>query len=170
MRCALLVSLFFAACGPAPVTPGPLPQTPFIALGSDFEGFAQWEKIDLGEHEVTGLHVAGHRVVYRNRTPAHGSKTFSKGTILVKVISDAAAGTTQVFAMAKRDPQFNPDGALGWEWFELNAAGGPAQVMWRGATSPTTGVYAGSLVTCNTCHTSGANDGVNTPELQLDTF
>ncbi len=169
MRLAVILAVGFIACGPAR-TPGPVAATSFIALGEDFEGFQTWPTVDLGEQPVNGLHLGGHRVVYLNRAPAHGATTFPQGTIVVKVITDSSTGASQVFAMAKRGPDFNPFGAVGWEWFELQGPAGPPAMLWRGASSPTTGVYAGSLLTCNSCHKSGANDAVLTPQLALTSF
>ena len=170
MRSPAIFCIFLTACG-APPAPTPVPPaTNFIALGGDFDGFASWDAIDLGEQPANGLHLAGHRVVYLNRAPAHGATTFSKGTIAVKVITDPATLASQVFAMAKRGPGFNPAGAVGWEWFELASPTGSPVLKWRGASSPTSGVYAGSNVTCNTCHQTGRNDSVLTAQLALDSF
>jgi hypothetical protein len=165
----LLVVVVIAACGAEPATA--TPQTPFIALASDFSGFQHWRSYDLGVQPTDGLHIPGHRVIYLSHAPPHGSTSFPVGTMLVKTVINDASGETQVFAMAKRGGEYNDAGATGWEWLELASPDGPPEILWRGELPPNSGVYAGSKLTCNSCHTSAANnDSVLATQLGLGTF
>lgn len=162
----LLLSL--AAC--LDNTPIPGGDT-FIALQSDFAGFQDWDATDVDSAD-TG-HVAGERVVYLNSAPDPGADAFPTGTILVKTI--AWSGGLDVHAMVKRGSGFNPDGAVGWEWFELALDDdGTPIIQWRGTEPPAGEAYgtlpganpdSGATITgdCNTCHASAArNDYVHT--------
>ena len=168
MRAALVLCGCLVSCGPAAPADA---QHGFIALAADFSGFTDWHKGDLGHHASDGLHVAGTRTLFINRYPPRGSKSFPDGTMVVKVVR-GDDGTTQVFAMAKRGGEYNSDGAVGWEWFELASPDGPPVIQWRGTAPPISSVaYAGGAMTCNTCHQpAGANDSVLTPELSLESW
>jgi hypothetical protein len=146
----------------------------FIALQSDFADFEAWDarSVDTGD---TG-HAAGDRVVYLNQPPPAGATAFPIGTVLVKTIATATG--EDIHAMAKRAADFNPDGAAGWEWFELvRATDGTPVIKWRGDVPPDGEAYGalpgsegdtGDSVTgdCNVCHgAASANDFVHTVAL-----
>lgn len=160
--------LLLLACLDHSPVPGGEGET-FIALQSDFATFRSWPSQGVATAD-TG-HVTGDRVVYLNAEPEAGVTSFPVGTILVKTIQ--WEGGEDVHAMAKRGGGFNPDGAVGWEWFELvSAEDGTPVIKWRGA-SPPEGESYGSLpggstdtadtITgdCNQCHGAlAANDFV----------
>jgi hypothetical protein len=145
----------------------------FVAMQVDFARYASWESfpVDTGD---TG-HPEGDRIVYVNARPEDGATAFPVGTILVKTI--AWSGGLDVHAMVKRGGGFNPDGATGWEWFELVPADdGTPVIKWRGAEPPSGEIYqslpgstdSGDAVTgdCNVCHAAAiANDFVHTVPL-----
>ncbi len=166
--------VLLVACGappvpsaPAPTADAPPPVTSFIALLGDFAGFEQWPQFDLGEQPADGFHVAGHRRVFINRPAARAATSFPVGTVIVKTVFDPSDGSSQVFAMAKRG-SFNFGGAVGWEFFQLDAVTASPNIVWRGETPPQTALYGGQHVSCNLCHAMAtANDSVLTPELAL---
>ncbi len=81
--------------------------------------------------------------------------------------------------MAKRGGDYNADGAVGWEWFDLDLArSGEPLVDWRGPEPPAGRGYecalgeddagAEGVGDCNICHLSAAsNDFVLSPVLDL---
>jgi hypothetical protein len=168
MRAVPLFLLALCACG-APAASSE--DRDFIALASDFDGFAtDWPKADLGHHAADGLHLAGTRTIYLSRRPPNGATAFPVGTRVVKTVRGDDGGL-QVFAMAKRGGDYNSEGARGWEWFELTRIDGPPVINWRGTNPPASSAYGGSAMTCNGCHASAAaNDSVLTPELQLESL
>ncbi|MFN7143427.1 MAG: hypothetical protein ACK4YP_06610 [Myxococcota bacterium] len=129
----------------------------FVAMQADFDGYRTWTDHTV-EPEDTG-HPDGARTVYINTAP-DGGTTFPVGTVIVKEIVGG-----DIHAMAKRGGGFNPDGAIGWEWFELvTATDGSPVIKWRGTEAPEGEAYGqlpgsapedtGDAVTgdCNTCH------------------
>lgn len=130
----------------------------FVAMQSDFASYLSWEATTVSTQD-TG-HVEGERVVYLNARPPEGAAEFPVGTIFVKTI--AWSGGTDLHAMVKRGGGFNPDGAAGWEWFELVESDGVPIILWRGEAAPEPGSYlcetdlgdTAETVTgdCNTCH------------------
>ncbi len=143
----------------------------FIAMQADFAEFSTWSNTDVAQQD-TG-HVAGDRTVYVNALPAADATSFPVGTMIVKTID--WSGGTDIHAMVKRGGDYNPDGALGWEWFELTLSGDTPVIKWRGEAPPAGEQYqqipgmsqdSGVTVTgdCNTCHgaEAGANDYVHT--------
>lgn len=155
----------------------PIPGTEaaaFIALQSDFADFRSWPATPVTTGD-TG-HADGARTVYLNQAAPQGERAFPIGTILVKTITTDAG--EDLHAMAKRGGGFNPDGAPGWEWFELVAAAdGTPVIKWRGLGAPEGEAY-GALpgsegdtadrITgdCNVCHAGAAtNDFVWTVPL-----
>ena len=126
----------------------------YVAMQSDFAGFASWLAYDLDRAD-TG-HPSGPGTVYLNAAPPAGADQFPVGTRLVKAIDGA-----DLHAMAKRGGDFNPDGG-GWEWFELVLDGADPVIRWRGAAPPSGEAYgalpgvtddsAAPLGDCNTCH------------------
>lgn len=164
----------------------------FIAQASDFDGFHSWSHatavpattlppIDGGDgvDAGTGPGDAGAvhpqpLTVYWNMTPPHGSTVFPSKMIIAKETSDTDITARKVFAMVKRGGDFNPNGAVNWEWFELtNNTDGSVNISWRGAQPPggTGDVYASNPNICNECHLkAAANDDVWSSALQLSNF
>jgi hypothetical protein len=176
-----LASLCLCACGfvePAPHDAGDASapdagtsadagtQT-FIALDSDFAGFQQWTHFDENSPVTNDAHVSGPRTIYVNKLPPHGSTRFPVGTIIVKTLSDG-----KIFAMSKRGGDFNDQGAVGWEWFELVLFRNEPVISWQGIAPDGTDPYGlTSGGSCNACHgTAAANDYVQDPDLQLAKF
>lgn len=164
----LLLPLYLAGCLDNDALPGS--GGSFVAMQADFAGFDTWPAFDV-EQADTG-HVDGARAVYLNVEPADDATTFPVGTIIVKTI--AWSGGTDVHAMAKRGPDYNVDGAFGWEWFELALADdGSPVIQWRGAVPPEgeqygqlPGMTGDTAATvngdCNSCHGAAAtNDYVH---------
>lgn len=167
MRSLLVVPvLMLCACGPA--EPAPAPDT-FLAFAKDFSGYTRWESHGLASAPVQGeVHASGERVVYLNQRPATGVTAFPVGTIIVK----ALPGVGRVFARVKRGGGYNPAGAAGWEWFELqHVAADEVTLVWRGVGPPTGEGYGGDPNGCNSCHLQfSANDSVASGDLQLSGF
>jgi len=172
LRSALLLAVSATGCGPASPTPD-AGEAAFIALERDFTGYQSWQKFDLGDQPADTVHLAGVRTVYLNRAPPHGATAFPTGTLLVKELTpDVDGGTPQVFAMAKRGGDYNAEGAVGWEWFELAPGVSPPVFLWRGVTPPA-GMSYGSVPggACNMCHTyASQNDWVLGQPLLLGNF
>ena len=164
----------------------------FVAQAMDFDGFHGWSHavavpattlppIDGGDGVDAGAGPgdagAVHPqplTVYWNMAPPHGSTVFPPKMIVVKETSDTDVTARKVFAMVKRGGDFNPNGAVNWEWFELiNNTDGSVDVSWRGAEPPggTGDIYAGNPNICNDCHLKAvANDDVWSSALQLSNF
>jgi hypothetical protein len=155
----------------------------FIALQSDFAGYTSWPSLDVTEESVDAVHTGttGRRA-YINVLPGEGDVAFAVGTIIVKT---GAGGEltgdtgTEVHAMVKRGNAFNPDGARGWEWFELDVDDDPNAsadviepgIVWRGFAPPDGHGYGctvgadcdEAIVDCNGCHLDSiGNDYVHT--------
>ena len=160
----LIASLGLAACG-GPVEPSADAGELFIAFQATFEGYQSWPSKAVDGHQQGSTHLAGPRTVYVNAMPAAGSTEFPVGTAIVKEMND---GSAQVFAMVKRGGNYNPTGALNWEWFELKSVGGTLRINWRGVGPPAGEMYGGDANGgCNGCHLSHAdNDFVSS--LPLD--
>jgi hypothetical protein len=146
----------------------------YIALDRDFSAFRSWEKLELGVSEHAG--ATGAKNVYISQRPAPGQTVFPVGTMIVKTIEVAQPLSWQAHAMVKRGGEFNPQGAFGWEFFDLkvDGSGAPPTIMWRGETAPSghgyetlPGVEVGTQADCNSCHASVNNDAVLTPGLAL---
>jgi hypothetical protein len=162
----------------------------FVAFAPDFYGFHGWPSAsavpaptlppppaqvgDAGSGDAGadgGIH-SGPLTVYWNHPPAAGSASFPLGTIIVKESDSGDLTTRQIFAMVKRGGNFNPTGAVGWEWFELkNIDQDHDQIIWRGVGPPAGERYGGDPATCNDCHRqAAANDCVWSSALQLADF
>jgi hypothetical protein len=154
---------------------------PFIAQVADFYGFCNWHSAaatapgDAGD----GIHGLGPLTVYWNKSPAHGSREFPVGTIILKESNQKDPSQRVVFAMVKRQPRgtgFNAadtGGADGWEWWSLTDLGNcSVERLWRGAYPPSTETYAGTTVgDCNGCHAAvEGNDYVWDTALDLSRF
>jgi hypothetical protein len=173
MRHAWLV-LLLGACGQAGTSDT---AAHFIPLQKDFTGFRQWHAYDLGVQPADSVHPAGRRTVYLNHLPPTGSTQFPAGTMLAKTVDKEDGTLGNIFAMAKRGGSYNSQGAVGWEWFELqdnsDSSDGSELIVWRGITPPTGEGYGGDVVggACNTCHGLHAdNDFVTSSALLLSGF
>lgn len=168
-----LLLCLLAACGQTESSDG-VDSTHFIPLQRDFAGYRQWRAFDLGVAPADSVHPEGRRVVYLNQSPPSGSTTFPTGTVLVKTVTPSDGSAASVFAMAKRGGTYNSQGAVGWEWFELqDGSDGTALIVWRGITPPSGEGYGGDVVggACNTCHGSHKdNDYVASAALLLASF
>jgi hypothetical protein len=157
-----------AACESAPED---APGTTFVPLSKDFAGFRSWTRLDLGVSPADSVHEEGRRVIYANRLPSTGSTVFPVGTILVKTIGEDSATPGKTFGMAKRGGTYNTNGAVGWEWFEVQEnTEGAVLFVWRGISPPAGEGYGGAVVggSCNTCHgTAASNDYVMSAALRL---
>ena len=164
-RGAALV-LTMSACDAEP------PLDTFIALQRDFDDFADWEVVwsEIGEDAL--VHAAGLRTVYVNRRPTHAITPLPVGTIVLKTIEDPDFNEiVQIHAMAKRGADYNADGAVGWEWFDLqrDESAHPV-IVWRGAHPPAGECYhcppgtdpaaAAMMSDCNDCHADAGVDSV----------
>jgi hypothetical protein len=186
---ALLLGPLALACGAtAPASP---PGSTFTAFATDFDGFHSWpsgpampnpnlppvpggDGVDAGTIAADGgVHVLP-LTVYWNHPPSPGSTAFPVGTIIVKETDEADPTARKVFAMVKRGGDFNPTGAVNWEWFELqNTVGGTVAINWRGygPTSGSADVYGGNPHICNDCHEIAiSNDYAWSSALQLSNF
>ena len=165
----LVALLVLAGCS-SPADPAPAPpavRDPFIAFADDFAPYASWEKFFIPGAELDDPIHGGNRTIYVNKRPPRGSKQFPVGTIIVKQM---AFPDGQTFAMVKRGGGYNPEGAVGWEWFRLDIS--PASgtsIAWRGMGPPAGEKYGGDAGgVCNGCHFAGKdNDWVQYPALKL---
>lgn len=138
----------------------------FVAQNTNFRGYRTWTSFTIDDGLAAGAtHVAGKRTIYINQLPPAGATEFPVGTIIVK----ETAVDGKIFARAKRGPDWNPTGAVGWEWFELLTKAGATGIFWRGLGPPAGEVYGGDPnAGCNMCHKLAPNnDFVLTPSLML---
>ncbi len=190
-RLALLLSTLWMGCNA-----GGTPSTPvgtFTAFASDFLGFHDWTSAaatpasTLPPFDASfgvaadgggltgdgGVHTLA-ETVYLNHPPPSGSTTFPVGTIIVKETEEAEPTARKTFAVVKRGGDFNPTGAVNWEWFELqNSANGGVVINWRGYGPPSgsADIYGGDPAVCNHCHLiAAANDDIWSSSLQLTNF
>jgi len=168
------LALFATACGSAPAADQSAPQgSNFIAFAADFSGYHSWPSFDVTKDAAPGtIHPDAKLIEYLNRPPPSQSSEFPVGTMIVKEGTDGDPLTRQFFAMVKRGPNWNVDGATGWEWFELrNTAAGGVTIVWRGVGPPAGEVYGGDPnAGCNTCHVQCGNDAVCAKAVQLAQF
>jgi hypothetical protein len=145
----------------------------FIAQVDDFKDYADWMSF---KNETADDHggVLGTTTIYVNELPDEETHEFSVGTILFKATEVAGFDKPTIHAMAKRGSNFNPEGVIGWEYFELvlNKKGTPL-ILWRGAEPPNGEHYqmllsaqnvdrpmmTGQDGDCNSCHAEG-KDGM----------
>jgi hypothetical protein len=138
-----------------------------------FANYESWTEFSFTGTAIAGSpHTSGPRRIYLSQKPPHGATEFPVGTIIVKEIGAPPASADSVFAMVKVGCDYNSDGAVNWEWFELqvNSPATPA-IIWGGSEPPPGQSYSGDPTACNDCH-SGAkqNDYVESPELSLGNF
>ena len=150
----------------------------FVAMQSDFEGYERWRRFDI---EPPDPRLGdGARSVYINALPSRDSSSFAQCTMIVKVGETGSDPTAWLMvAMAKRGGAYNADGAIGWEWFDLDlSASGVPLIDWRGPTPPEGRGYecalgedevgAEGVGDCNTCHAAAEdNDFVLDSALDL---
>jgi hypothetical protein len=74
--------------------------------------------------------------------------------------------------MEMRGGNFDPEGAVSWEWFELqNVDADNVRIVWRGNGPPNGETYGGDSATCNDCHAGAkSNDFVWTTGFLLSSF
>jgi hypothetical protein len=147
-----------------------------------FKGFHGWDSTpgvgppdaaaDLIAGADGGPHSLGPMTAFINRKPTPGSTSFPVGTIIVKEVNGGDLTTRKIFAMEKRGGNFDPEGAVNWEWFELhNVDADNVRIVWRGNGPPNGETYGGDPATCNDCHAGAkSNDFVWTTGFQLSSF
>ena len=162
----------------------------FVAFATDFAGFHDWPSavampspslppVDAGgvgpDGGATdgGVHPVPETEYWKiPSTPTGG--VFPLRTIIVKETNEADPTARQVFAIVKRGGDFNPTGAVNWEWYELkNNADGTVVVSWQGFGPPSgsADIYGGNPAVCNNCHVkAAANDYVWSAALQLSSL
>ena len=148
--------------------------TTFIALGPDFADYREWIAFDRGLDPVPPAHEV-ESVIYLDALPPAGATAVPIGTRIVKVEMHGEDPTTwELHAMVKRGGDFNADGSVGWEFFELSHIDdGPPLIVWRGEGPADGNGYVpapGSedVIGCNHCHASWPeNDSVLSPDLDL---
>lgn len=171
---ALSLVLLAGCAGELP----PCEQDEFIAQQEDFADYLRWPRIRVAAPDPRL--GTGARNVYVNARPPRGATEFPRCTMLVKVAeNDPDPAKWLMVGMAKRGSDYNPDGATGWEWFDLDPGSTDAPILrWRGSEPPSGTGYdcalgedeegAEGVGDCNVCHSGAAdNDYVLTPELQL---
>jgi len=142
-------------------------------INGDFDGYPSWTEYSFTGAAIPGSpHTSGPRRVYLNHKPLHGSTSFPVGTIIVKEIGDPPASQDTVFAMVKVGCDYNSDGAVDWEWAELNVdSSGAVGITWSGSVPPPGQSYSGDPTACNTCHAMAkSNDYVQSNALLLSNF
>lgn len=154
---------------------------PFIALERDFQDFEDWHHVDLSVRPtLSEAHAAGFAHEYVSQLPEAGAKSFPVGTMLVKTVKREPKPTANggaalekgpdIFAMVKRGGGYNPNGSIGWEWFELRRRDDDSLgIVWRGVNPPSGEGYGGDpLGGCNGCHQKAThNDFVHAQALSL---
>jgi hypothetical protein len=156
------VALSSFGCGPVESTNGPQggggSDSTFTPFASSFTGYHGWKAFHL-EHgtQADGVHdVDAPLTAYLNKVPPKGATEFPVGTIIVKEVEQGAIDKRQVFAAVKRGGDYNPDGAVNWEWFELNrnvGDGDTVRIVWGAAVPPKGEPYLDNVKgDCNGCH------------------
>jgi hypothetical protein len=142
----------------------------YVAFERDFQGFREWDGGAFEERPARGqTHYAGEQRYFIHGPEREGAE-FPVGTMIVKQARLEARPEGQLFAMVKRGGQYNPEGARGWEWFELaEREDHSVAIKWRGVSAPSGEQYGGDPHgTCNVCHAEAkANDFVKSPALAL---
>jgi hypothetical protein len=176
---SILIPLALAAgCSTSPGAPdsGTLGPPP---LASDFSCFRNWSQTpgvgppgapDPSSATDGGIH-AGPMTTYINMKPPHGSTSFPDGTIIVKEQNDPLLAQRQIFAMVKRGGGYNPNGAINWEFLELqNIDTCNVSIVWSGFPV-NSDPYASNPFVCDDCHVlAKSNDYVWTAGLSLSSF
>jgi hypothetical protein len=170
--CGLVALGTFTACSSSSDSgSGTCTQVPIF--NSSFAGYHSWSSDSFeGAAIASSPHTSGPRREYINEKPAHGSTSFPVGTIIVKEIGAPPASQDSVFAMVKVGCDYNSQGAVNWEWFELQVdTQNNASILWSGSAPPPGMTYGGTQSSCNDCHVEAkSNDYVQSMALQLGNF
>jgi hypothetical protein len=171
---ALLVACGCSARDATPVTDGGSAAGEFVAMARDFAPFRAWRAVALGDQPNTA-DPPGPRTAFVRLPPDAGAHDYPVGAMIVKAIENTPSPTNwDLFAMAKRGGDFDPSGAVGWEFFLLKLDGDDTiQVVARGTvlTPPVdAGMAYGSVgaIFCSGCHGApgtAATDHVLSPQL-----
>ena len=177
-KCGLLALFASGACGGGSGSGGSAHDAGaagdvFVAFASDFKGFRSWHSFDIEMTDDAGTpHPEKTLTEYINKLPPHGATEFPLRTIIVKEGHDPSI--TTFFAMVKRGGDYNKNGPIGWEWFELTDADAKAntvRIIWHGFGPPAGEMYGGDPNGgCNQCHTPDRNDSVLADALKLENF
>jgi hypothetical protein len=158
-----MILLALIGCGGLPPCEGDA----FVAMQEDFAGYEGWHRLDLEEPDPR-LGLAA-RSVYINALPPRGATEYPRCTMIVKVAPTSEEPSSWLMvAMAKRGGGYNPDGAVGWEWFDLDPdADGVPVIDWRGPEPPEGSGYecalgeeeegAATIGDCDACHVGAAD-------------
>lgn len=146
-----------------------------IAFAPNFSGYTKWQAYDVTDMNLQNVvHTDATLTAYINKVPPKGSTEFPVGTIIVKsAVGGSTPANNRVFAGVKRGGDFNANGSLNWEWFELlNTEQETPTIGWRGVGPPSSAdVYGGDPALCNGCHQQAkANDFIWADKLQLSNF
>lgn len=147
--------------------------TPVPVFNSSFASYESWTPFSFTGAAIPGSpHTSGPRRIYLNQKPPHGATEFPVGTIIVKEIGAPPASADSVFAMVKVGCDYNSDGAVNWEWYELQVdPANTASILWSGSEPPPGQTYSGNPTACNDCHSDAKqNDYVESSELSLASF
>jgi hypothetical protein len=165
LHAAIMFSLGLAACSGKPAPSGPV----FVAEDIDFAGFTSWTSFALPDSDPVSdlVYPAGTRVAFLNRRPPKGASQYPVGTVIVKAIERGATPQDwEIFGKAKRGGDYNPAGAVDWEYFLLRIeADGAPHITSRGIApnddgrgdmglAAAAGGYfdSGQISPCNLCH------------------
>lgn len=136
----------------------------FVAQDSDFAGWQDWFGGILAPNILDGdVYPPGTRWGYVNHRVPPGTTVYPTGTVMIKLIESPKNDPTiwHAFGFAKRGGDYNPAGAVDWEFLllRLDAAGTPT-ITDRGIAPANdgfdmdTGSYTpgGAAGSCNICH------------------
>jgi hypothetical protein len=147
----------------------------FIPVDRDFADFRDWMMFMLDAK--THAAAKGPVNVFLNKLPPAGATKFPIGTIVVKTVEAGDPSAWTIHAMAKRGGNFNANGALNWEFYELKIDKDDVPLIVWGGAKPADGHKYKDLTgdnkteqDCNDCHQSSKNDAVLTPALDLSTL
>ena len=141
----------------------------FVAMQRDFSGFPEWPHASLGVVPTMPGHPGGSLTIYINHGQPPAPQPFPTGTIIVKVSDGDDTVAPFILAMAKRGGDYNAEGAIGWEWFELKFDDNAEPVIvWRGEDAPDGECYGclpgddpmAEPTSCNDCHGASEQDSV----------
>ena len=120
-----------------------------LVFASAFKDFHSWDSTpgvgppdaaaDLIAAVDGGPHSLGPMTSYISKKPPPGSTSFPDGTIIVKEVNGGDLTTRKIFAMEKRGGDIDQDGAVGWEWFELEEGANGISIRWHGVGPPAGG-------------------------------
>jgi hypothetical protein len=127
-----------------------------IAFADTFKDFRTWPSTSgVTAPGVTvppddaGIHLVGPMTTYINRRPPSGSTSFPVGTVIVKEVSEGPLQGRAIHAMVKRGGDYDPGGAVDWEWFDLqNVDESNVNIVWRGLGPRTNDSYGGDPNIC----------------------